>query len=152
MSDSAVLLSQEELEKTGREWQDLLELSNWLIQYRLLPVREMPDESLGHCDRVYNERRAVIKVMDPATAPGTNIHPEVEQDWEETLVHELLHIPIGDIHRQWEDKAEEYLPPVLWKAIDGNIGDAVEQTINNLARTLVKLKRMAQTQQEAPTS
>jgi hypothetical protein len=114
----------EELQKLGSYWQEKLGLSHWQIAVRIARARDLPEETDGCNDYQLETESAAISILDPVDYP----EGPFEQDMEITLVHELLHIPMGYIANPEKESLEHI---------------HLESTISRLARLLVMLKRGA---------
>lgn len=109
------------------EWQARLGLQGHVVDLSLVRAIAFNDhDTLGDCDQSTLKRRAVIRLLD-----GQDGHdPEGKYDDHETvLVHELLHV----------------LMPMHLFAVKVDLADIryqlYEQAIDQLARTLIALKR-----------
>ncbi|SRR6266852_2570024 len=106
-------------------WQRRLGLRDWTVTVKLCRARDMDDEdSNGEVQILLNHRRAFIALRDPLDVKP-EYHPE--NDLEETLVHELLHL--------WTEPLS--LPDAGPRQV------AEEQALNALAKALVALAREA---------
>ena len=120
----AEVITQEIADSLLIEWQHRLCLDEWRIVIH--PNRqkgELDDDVQGHTDFVEPTKQAYVSIVDPKIYEGeTLIEPF---DFEETLVHELLHLKTS---------------LVSW-----NVGDLQErvmhQIIDDLARAFVDAKR-----------
>lgn len=104
------------------EWQKILRLQDWDV--KLIVDRErnfIGGDSQGECSWVLEKKQAFIKILDPVDFPDS----KWEQDSEETLVHELLHLHFAPFNAE-----------------DGTLEDvAQEQAISAIAGALAGLKR-----------
>lgn len=98
-------------------WQRRLRLQDWDVELTIQRARDMPEDGLqGFCSQHETKRRAYIALVDPVDAdPGW--------DWEVTLVHELLHVPMSEVLKGDYRKSPE--------------GIAAERFIDAQARALV---------------
>ena len=114
-------MTEESLKTLLTEWQKRLRLQDWDIFVKTARQVEMQCGGQGECEWVLKRKEATIVLVDPIDYP-----PElVDQDMEETLVHELLHLHF-----------------VILQPKDGTAEDtALEQAIVCIAGALVKLKR-----------
>lgn len=103
-------------------WQKVLKLQDWRITINYERFHKMRDKAgglvWGDVRTVPTCKRAYIHVLHPGDNEGTT-----EQDVEETIVHELLHVHINEVLRNKEDEIEE------------------ERAINALAEAYVTLRR-----------
>lgn len=109
------------------EWQARLGLQGYVIEIQLVRSFTFGDHgTLGDCDMSHTKRRALIRMLE---AQDHN-DPDCRYDDHETcLVHELLHI-VMPMHLFAEKVNANDLRYLLY-----------EQGIDQLARTLVALKR-----------
>jgi hypothetical protein len=114
-------MTEQELTTLCAEWQKTLRLQDWKILVRICRMRDMPKDTQGCVDWTWAHKEAVIKIEAPIDYP-----PECawEQDMEQTLVHELLHL-----HFPEDDEEKCHLQ--------------IEQGIELTACALVDLKRKA---------
>lgn len=103
-------------------WQKVLKLQDWQISIKYERFHKMRDAKgalvWGTVTTIPSCKRAQVNVLTPSDCQGTT-----EQDIEETIVHELLHIHINEVLRNREDEIAE------------------ERTINALAEACVLLRR-----------
>lgn len=114
--------------KLCREWQRILRLQDWDIDVRIVRFHESMDRSLGECAIVGGHKAASIKVRSWIDNGYDGIGPEAIRDPEVTIVHELLHVHVSAFEPEEWDSPE---------------GVAAEQSISQLARAFVDLKRKA---------
>lgn len=101
------------------KWQHVLHLDAWDIRIKLCRQSEMLDPNVqGENNWTLATRQSVIHVLDPVDYPADT---EFEQDMEQTVVHELLHLHFDPFEPE-DDMGLAYL--------------AMEQTIELLARVL----------------
>lgn len=105
-----------DLESALNYWSHILGLGNWTITASFAHRHEM-DFALADCNKRENLSQATIRIAFPDECESEF------QDWEQALVHELLHV------RYWNSKHE---------GIDNTIH---EQAIDKTATALVTLKR-----------
>lgn len=118
-------VTQAQLERRCRYWQKILGLSDWTVVAGFARSEAMSDDgNQGECHVSFENREARIRILHPVDYPETSFVP---QDWELTLVHELLHLHLDPIYRRVRGLAEELL----------------EQTIQQVARSLIQLERTA---------
>ena len=116
-------MKREEQEELLKEWQKRLGLRDWTIKLypKCKPEEMMIDDAVGVCNWKETNKTATIQILNPKYCEDC-IEP---MDWEETLVHELLHIKtclVTDV----EDPMTERVGHIL---------------INDLARAFVDAKR-----------
>lgn len=109
------------------EWQARLGLQGYVITVQIVRASAFGDrDCLGNCDVLHMKRKALIRILDPQDYEEGD---EVYDDHETVLVHELLHVVIPS--RVFGLKTD-----------DEDLGyQLYEQGIDQLARTLVALKR-----------
>lgn len=116
--------TQEQAQQACREWQERLYLRDWDIRAKICRQEFMPrPDIMAHVNCVYPSKQALIKLLDPIDYPQD---AEWEQDHEQSLVHELLHLHC------WGFSATDATSPE---------GIAEDQAVDALARALVALKR-----------
>lgn len=113
--------SQRKLDTLRREWQKRLKLQDWHITATFVTRDEIPDRDVANCLSQAESRRAEIKLANPNELDPND---EREQDYEDSLVHELLHC---------------HFKPFM--AEDGAMAIFQEQVIETLAGALLGLKR-----------
>lgn len=106
-----------------RTWQERLRLQDWDVTVLV----EHLDGAFGKCDTHMPQRKAIIR-LDDSDRDTPYITPGQEWDWEQTLVHELLHIHMVAVVGAKFD----------W---DSPVGIAAEQCIEAVATALVRLSR-----------
>lgn len=108
-------MSQKKLDSLCLQWQALLRLKDWNLTVRISPITRLGDDYVGCCSYQLSHKHAVIELTG-------------EEDIEETLVHELLHLhfaPLG----------------ITDECGPRDVGQ--EQAINLIAEALIRLKRKA---------
>lgn len=122
--------TQEQLDAAVKEWQKVLQLQDWDVKGSIVRKRDLMLEDVGACIRWQIQGKlATMQLMDPIDWEPT----EWEQDHEEYLVHELLHL--------------HYAPFDMTES--GSLEQAMlEQSINAISRALVALKRGGGTYKE----
>jgi hypothetical protein len=118
-------LTIEELNELCLFWKQMLNLTHWNVDVKFCRFHEFDGANhlLGQCTHWKRFQRAEIKILDPMDWEGNTM---ADGDEEETLVHELLHLHFSMFFNPEMDTMEEI---------------AMEQTINNIARALVALRR-----------
>ena len=80
-----------------RRWQRELRLQDWDVTVEIARQRDVGEATMGDCTRAKTKRVARIRLLDPRDIDGQDmITPEEAHDWENTLVHELLHLQLHD--------------------------------------------------------
>ena len=104
------------------EWQERLGLTDWRIKLNpKCKPEEMSQEGSGCAEWSESIKSARIEILDPAYY-GKRVVPF---DWEETLVHELLHLKLCLVSDGVDAFQERYM----------------HQVIDDLARALVTARR-----------
>lgn len=114
---------QEEAEMLLEIWQRRLRLLDWDIRVDVKRAKDMShDDSLGLCFPNPMSMSALIELLDPVD--DTDSEP-VPYNLEQTLVHELLHIPLAGTALQDEpdDKYdhimfERWIDRLAWALVD----------------------------------
>lgn len=102
------------------EWKPLLGCSDWRIACRY--VADLPDRAVAQVSALWQYLEANIEILDPATR---------QHDVEETLVHELAHLPLAPFENE-----------------PGSMAEALEErAVETYARALIAIKR-----NKAPTA
>jgi hypothetical protein len=117
-----------DIQKQAAYWQKLLYLQDWVLDVRVSRQWEMEDQTtLAQCSWFLHRKDAIIRVLHPSDLPGLSgkfLHGE-ENDYDISLVHELLHLHFAPLSNQKEN----------YHAI------AEEQAINAISRGIVNLYR-----------
>lgn len=114
----------DELQRDCAEWQKRLRLQDWIVKPMIARARELESNNCGgECEWNLRLKTAVIRILSAVDYPDNLIF---EQDMEQTLVHELLHLHFAPLFASTEDKSIEC---------------AQEQAIESIAGALVQLKR-----------
>ena len=115
------ILSLEQLNILLDDWQKKLGLKNWDIRIKLVKQKDIEGKQAEVSWNIKN-RAALLKILLPEEYDC----PPWEFDMEVSLVHELVHLNFAQF--DLEDSSKE-------------IDIAIEQTVEQLAITLVGLKR-----------
>ena len=120
-------MSEEELAKLAKEWQEILRMQDWNVNVKISRGFDMPLTDSQAVSTWRLEKRIVtIDIIDPVDYNPSLLYP---QDMEQSLVHELLH-PLMAMFESEET------------AKNGSMSSIVqEQIINSLASAFVNLKR-----------
>lgn len=105
------------LEAVCKKWQTRLRLQDWDIKIQFKRAYDLGADKEGECAFVISQKIAVISILDPM-----DYNPAVswEQNIEQTVVHELLHLHFA-----------------FFGAFEGLQEDTFEQAINCIAGALV---------------
>jgi hypothetical protein len=129
MSEENKVMSNNELAKF---WEDKLRLSNWDIKYIFDCHRKdfVVGGRTGECATNYMLHSAIIKIADE-----TELFDDEREgfDFEQVLVHELLHLNFDLLYGNRAKRDE---------CFDGNLSDEITHyVINTVACALVKTRR-----------
>jgi hypothetical protein len=125
-----VIFTQEELKKLCREWQAILGLSDWIVEVEISRKENFCKNKFegkwlnGLCQPTLQTKVAYIHILDPIDYPDNAV---LLQDMESTLIHELIHLHTCNYNHRFEDDSVEW--------------DYLEQTVEMLARALIKTRR-----------
>ena len=107
------------------EWMNRLDLNDWEIQFE--PCCSEEEMELADCDgcSIYMEMRKIARIQ--IINPELRKDPRYSFDYEEALVHELLHLKFCMLETSddWNDLQMRIL----------------HRELNDIARALVKAKR-----------
>jgi hypothetical protein len=119
-------MTEPDLQTLCAEWQARLGLAHWNITVGFARAKDMPVMGCDACMKPnYHSEFARIFIVDPIDYSSDTGE---EQDIEECLIHEILHIPMSYICEPDDNKLLE---------------THVEAHIDRLAKVLVALKREA---------
>jgi hypothetical protein len=106
-------------------WQRRLNLEDWNLSVVVARASELKPKTLGNIHWDLDKKTAVIRVLDPADYKLP--YPEMLQDMEFTVVHELIHLNfapvLSDLQRSDANRREE------------------EHAVNHMAEALLKLDK-----------
>ena len=106
-------------------WQRRLNLQDWNISVVIARAADLKPKTLGNIHWDNEKKTAVIRVLDPADYQMTV--PEMLEDMEFTVVHELIHLELAPVLSQFPrneaNRREE------------------EHAVNHMADALLKLQR-----------
>jgi hypothetical protein len=102
-------------------WQQRLDLEDWRISVRVTRREDLKPKTLGGIRWDKRKKSAVIWVLDPSDYELS--HPEMLQDLERTIVHELLHLELSSRRRSEASRSHE------------------ESAVNRIAEAFLKLDR-----------
>lgn len=112
-----------ELKASLDEWVQILHLEAWEIHTFIRRRRDIPDKQAeGYTSYSFERRMADILLLDPMDYDDASF----AQDMEQTLVHELMHLVLEVLTPENKESLEYVM---------------LEQIVDSLATTLVKLKR-----------
>ncbi|OKP91318.1 hypothetical protein [Paenibacillus sp. P32E] len=118
----AVIFTEEQLKTKCVEWQKVLRLQDWDVKTSIKRARDMNLDANGVITVHLEHRLASIRILDPLDYSPEELHP---QDMEKILVHELLHIHLFPMTKDYE----------------GHLATAEEQAINMITSSLIELSR-----------
>jgi len=104
-----------------RLWQERLNLTDWHIQANLVRRRALEPQTLGNIHWDTDTKQATIGVL--STYDYKLPFPEMLEDMEFTVVHELVHLRLASLPRSDASRRVE------------------EYAVNELARALLKLAK-----------
>ena len=117
------------IENAQREcafWQAALRLQDWDVKLAIVRQGDLGGGTLGDCQPSSFKRQARIRLLDSRDLEGQGFWFDGEcWDWEITLVHELLHLHLHDVVKDWSRPR----------------GVAGERAIDPIAKALVRLRR-----------
>ena len=102
-------------------WQKRLNLVDWNITVELSRTTDLKPKTLGNIHWDADKKTAVIRVLDPCEYRLPV--PEMLQDIEFTVVHELIHLELSSLPRSDASRRDE------------------EYAVNRIADALLKLDR-----------
>src|SRR5262245_11138125 len=102
-------------------WQKRLNLEGWNISVQVARATELKPRTLGNIHWDADKKKAVIKVLDPSDY--SLALPEMLEDMEFTVVHELIHLELSSLPRSEASRSDE------------------EIAVNQIARALLSLDR-----------
>lgn len=123
-----------ELNKQLEYWQKLLYLQDWTVEIRVSRPWEMSDpQALAECEWYLQRKDAIIRVLPPSDLSCVESHflSGEAQDYDISIVHELLHLHFAPFHAKDDETAHE-------------------QAINALSRAYVKLYRVSPAESLTP--
>ena len=106
------------------EWQQRLQLQDWKISLRVSHLRELRPGTLGNIHWDADKKTAVIRVLNPADYESS--FSDAVKDMEFTVVHELIHLELSSLTRDFKDRSEESF-------------SKEEQAVNQMAQALLQL-------------
>ena len=118
-------LTPEQLKQAMNVWTQRLSLRDWHIRVSINRSYELGENTEANCSVTEKLKRARIRLLDPLDWPR---YSEDEQDHEQALVHELLHIPTWRFMPSYDTDESAYI--------------LYEQFIDQLATALVDLGRV----------
>ena len=123
MKGGVIYSTDKELRKACRKWQKVMRLQDWDIVCKIQRTKGMNMENVeGSCTWNVMNKTAVIRILDPVDYPDN----EWEQNMEETLVHELMHLHSAPFDDFKMGTAKN---------------DALEQMIVTLSQALINSKK-----------
>lgn len=104
-----------------RTWQKRLRLDDWRIEARVVRATELKPDTLGNLKWNSITRTATIRILSPLDydIPA----PQVAEDMEYTVLHELVHLQLSVLPR------------------DSNRKDVEEQVVNRISDALMQLDK-----------
>ena len=119
-------MTEEKAQMLFEKWVNILDLGSWNIHFEWsVKEKDMPEEdTTGYTQYLHTKKQAIITMLDPADFEIDNEY--FNYDYEQTLVHELLHLKFSDI----EDSENELQNKLL------------HQLIDSLAKSFIKVKEL----------
>jgi hypothetical protein len=82
-----------------RRWQRSQRLEDWTVKLEIVRMSTLGGGSLAECEPHGVKRQARIRLLDPRDVEGQAFWFDGEAwNWELSLVHELLHLHMWDVH------------------------------------------------------
>jgi hypothetical protein len=130
-------MTEQELTTLCIEWQKILSLQDWRMVVRIKRMRDMPEGMQGSVNITWTRKEAVISILDPIDYP---LDCTWEQDMEQVLVHELLHLHYAEDKDVDEDDErhialEQGIQMTAWALVDLKRGKA-GHCVDSLSQTL----------------
>ncbi len=104
-----------------RTWQERLNLNDWNIQVQLVRPSSLEPKTLGNIHWDTSTRKATIDVL--SAYDYTLPFPEMLNDMELTVVHELVHLHLSSLPRTEASRGDE------------------EHVVDQISRTLLSLSK-----------
>lgn len=119
--DARPLVSEAQADSWTKSWQKRLGLGQWQISTQIVRVWELRPDTLGNVKWDLENHTASIKVLNPVDyeLPA----PEIPQDMEYTIVHELVHLQLAALPRDPSGRNTE------------------ERVVNQISGALFKLEK-----------
>jgi hypothetical protein len=122
-------LAESYLHQRLARWQERLKLQDWTISLVMSHPSELRRGTLGNVHWDAEKKTAVIRVLDAADY-GRPFRATLE-DMEFTVVHELVHLELTSLTRNFKSRSEESF-------------SQEEQAVNRLSDALLQLDRVDQ--------
>jgi hypothetical protein len=97
--------AQEFVEHTLRTWQERLNLKDWNIHVELVRANALEPKTLGNVHWDTNTKQATIGVL--SSYDYTLPFPDMLNDMEVTVVHELVHLQLSSLPRTEATRGQE---------------------------------------------
>lgn len=120
----AFILNDEQLQQRLVYWQEKLNLLDWKIEAKIKRANHMRENCAGAVNWTMQKKMATIAILDPIDYPDDVMG---EQDMENTLVHELLHLHLAPMNDDYSEN-EHYILFEEW-------------AINSIAGALIAVER-----------
>lgn len=104
-SEEREATAQEHVGNALRVWQERLNLKNWDIRVQLVRPKMLAPKTLGNIHWDLHSRQATIDVL--SAYDYTLPLPEMLDDMEFTVVHELVHLQLASLPRSQASRNEE---------------------------------------------
>ena len=130
------------------KWRGLLHLQHWETQTSLSPHPD-GDEDTKACTYLYpNVLTAVITIRDDVPEELTAAGDREAEDWQKTIIHELLHVFIGRITDYLEKDIWPELSPSARRIAEATLEREVEPVVELMAHILYELEAKHETEIE----
>jgi hypothetical protein len=108
-------VTQAQLDRWLRLWQQRLALQEWKIDARIVRQRDLNPDTLGNLKWTSTSHTAAIKVLDPRDydMPAEQIPADIER----TVVHELVHLELSVLPRDGSKLLEEQVVNRMTEAL-----------------------------------
>jgi len=106
------------------QWQQRLQLQDWKISLEVVPVSALRPGTLGNIHWDADKQTAMIRVLSPSDY--TSPFSAAVKDMEFTVVHELIHLELSSLTRDFKNRSEDSF-------------SKEEQAVNQMAEALLQL-------------
>jgi len=132
------MLTRGEVEATIKTWAPMMRIADWQIDFSFATALEIKertgtDDSVAHCARQRLIRQALIE-MNPE-------HPEVKEDWQKVLAHEMYHI-VTDDYNYHADCCTDFIPEEAQQTITDQLNLYYERMVEDLAKGFIGALRV----------
>jgi len=140
--------TKEQVRATIKEWAPMMKIADWRIDFEFANRLEMEsigkkEGCCGFCRRQRLVKQAVINI-DPK-------HPDVIEDWEQVLAHEMFHIVTDDFFYH-ANCCLDFVPEPAYDTFDNQMNMYYERLVDDLAKGFVFALRRCSSCQDPPTA